>query len=133
MSVLARPSPASPSFRAGLAESLTNIGWSLWKGGRPSYNALARYQRERTAWQKLLNVDAANPRYRDRLANCETNIVAACTKVGRLAEARACCDRAIAIRADLVKGQPTNESYYHGLAESLMRSGDVRRATGDGC
>jgi eukaryotic-like serine/threonine-protein kinase len=122
--------PGVAELQSGLAESLTTIGWSLWKGGRPA-DALARYQRERTAWQRLLKAEAANPYYRDRLANCETNIAAACTKVGRLAEARVCCDGAIAIRADLVKGQPANESYHHGLAESLVRSGDVRRATGD--
>ena len=87
--------PAVTELQSGLAGSLTNIGWNLWKSGWP-VEALASYHRERSAWQKLLTAGAANAYYRDRLANCETNIAAACTKGGRLAEARACCDRAIA-------------------------------------
>ena len=51
--------------------------------------------------------------------------------LGRLSEARACCDRAIAIREDLVKGDPKNDDYAQGLAESLLRSGSVRAAAGD--
>src|SRR5262249_36127974 len=59
------------------------------------------------------------------------NSAAALVALGRLPEAGACCDRAIAIREDLVKRQPTNHSFQQNLAESLMRLGSVRAAAGD--
>jgi hypothetical protein len=49
----------------------------------------------------------------------------------RLTEARACCDRAISIRMALVKADPVTGSYRSGLAESLMRSGQLRASSGD--
>src|SRR5262249_23661033 len=49
----------------------------------------------------------------------------------RLAEARASCDRALVIRQALVKTDSATTSYRSGLAESLLRSGQVRRSCGD--
>ncbi len=113
-----------------LAESLTNIGWSLWRAGMPA-DALAKYRRERAAWQELLDAVPTNGYYRDRLANCETNSSAALVVVGRLGEARAACGRAIALREAQVKEFPDLSKNHQGLAESLLRSGQVHRAAGD--
>ena len=126
-----RPSLEQAHHRAAWRMSLTAFGWSLWKTGRAA-EAVASYSpgagdpagagRRRTR---------PTPTARDRLANCETNNAAALSPLGRLTEARACCDRAIAIREELVKGEPGNDDYHQGLAESLMRSGGVRAAAGD--
>ena len=51
--------------------------------------------------------------------------------LGRLGDARASCDRAILVREDLIKANPENTEFRSGLAESLLRSGQVRRSTGD--
>jgi hypothetical protein len=61
----------------------------------------------------------------------DTKTAATLVTLGRLAQARAYCDRAIAAREDLLKGDRNNDSYAQGLAESLMRSASVRSATGD--
>jgi hypothetical protein len=51
--------------------------------------------------------------------------------VGRLGEARVACERAIALREAQVKAFPNVSGSHQGLAESVLRSGKVRRATGD--
>jgi hypothetical protein len=62
---------------------------------------------------------------------CETIAAAALLASGRLAEARDCCKRAIAIRGELVELLPENKGRAQSLAESLLRSGSVTAAAGD--
>ena len=127
---LAETFPGVTELQSRLAGSLTTMGWSLWRAGRPA-DAQAKYGRERAAWQRLLDADKTNPSHRDQLANCETNSSAALVQMGRLGEARAACERAIAIREAQVKDFPDVSKNHQGLAESLLRSGQVRRAAGD--
>ena len=68
---------------------------------------------------------------RNALAKCETNAAAALVTLGRTTEARAACDRAIAIREGLLKELPADATVAQGLAESLLRSGHARAAAGD--
>jgi hypothetical protein len=89
------------------------------------------FGRERAIWLRLAAAGQADALDRDALANCETKLAAALVATGRLAEARAGCDRAIAIREDLVKGDPANADFAQGLAESVLRSGTARAAAGD--
>jgi serine/threonine-protein kinase len=117
-------------LQSDLASSLGMFGWSLWKGGRAA-EAVAAYGRERAIRQGLAAARPATAAGRNELANCETNTAAALLSLGLVSDARACCDRAIAAREDLVKGEPKNDDYAQGLAESLMRSGSVRAAAGD--
>jgi hypothetical protein len=93
--------------------------------------ALAAFDRERAIRHRLGAARPGDDKDRDWLANCETNCAAALVALGRLPEAAACCDRAIAIREDLVRRQPTNHRFPQNLAESLMRLGIVRAAAGD--
>ena len=51
--------------------------------------------------------------------------------LGQPSEARTSCDRAISIREELLKANPAKAEYRSGLAASLLRSGQVRRSTGD--
>jgi hypothetical protein len=76
----------------------------------------------------LAATEPTNPSLRNDLAHCETNAAAALRTLGRLLASQACCDRAIAIREELVKGDLKHESYAQGLAESLMRSGTAKEA-----
>jgi hypothetical protein len=93
--------------------------------------ALTAFDRERAIRHRLGADRPGKDVDRDWLANCETNSAAALVALGQLPEAGVCCDRAIAIREDLVKRQTTNHRFQQNLAESLMRLGGVRAAAGD--
>jgi len=113
-----------------MAGILREAGWDLWKLSRTA-EALEVFGRERTIRHRLGAGRRGDDADRDWLANCETNSAAALVRLGRLLEAGACCDRAIAIREELVKKQPMDHRLQQNLAESLLRSGSVRAAAGD--
>jgi hypothetical protein len=121
---------AGASILGETDDSLALSGRTLWKGGRAA-EAMAAFVREGAKRQRPSAGSAADPSYRNDAANVETDTAAALATLGGLAEARAYCDRAIAAREDLLKGDPNNDLYAQGLAESLMRSASVRSATGD--
>src|SRR5262249_24043574 len=78
--------------------------------------------------------DFATPgdaRAQNLLATCEVNRASALLALGRTAEARTSCDRAMAIREDRFKANPKDVDNRSGLAASLLRSGQVKRAAGD--
>ena len=104
---LGRPASGEPWL------ATDRLGWSLWKAGRTA-EALATFERERAIWRELAAAGPADASDSRRLANCETNTAAALVSSGRLAEARACCDRAIAIREDLVRGDPDERGLWPG-------------------
>jgi tetratricopeptide (TPR) repeat protein len=126
---LADAHPADDALRSGPADVLGVFGSSLRTSGRAA-EALSVFSLERTLRQGLAaaSAGAAN---RAALANSESNVAAALLVLDRTSEARACCDRAIAIGEDLVKGEPKNGDYARGLAASLLRSGSVRSVAGD--
>jgi tetratricopeptide (TPR) repeat protein len=113
-----------------VADCLRDAGWALWSLGSMA-EALAAFEQERAIRHRMSAHQPGKDVDRDWLANCETNSAAALVALGRLPEAAACCNRAIAIREDLVKRQPTNHRFQQNLAESLMRLGNVRAASGD--
>ena len=59
-----------------------------------------------------------------RLARCETNAAAALLASGRLIEARDCCDRAIAIREELLKARSREEELCPGLGREPVAVGE---------
>jgi serine/threonine-protein kinase len=121
--------PAEKRYRRDLAGILSDFGGSLRKAGRAA-DAVAAFDRAKEIQQRLA-AGPASAADRDALAVCESNAAAALLSLGRLSEARACCDRAIAIFGDLVKGDPKNDDHARGLAASLLRSGSIRVAAGD--
>ncbi len=128
---LAEEHPSDHSVHRGLANVLSDLGWRrFWRAGRAAEAATA-FGQERATYQRLLANGSAGAVDRDSLAYSESNLAAALTALGQLSEARACCDRAIALREDLVKDDPKNGDYAEGLAEALLRSGAVRSAAGD--
>jgi serine/threonine-protein kinase len=122
--------PSVTGIVGPVADCLRDAGWALWSLGWTA-DALAAFGQERAIRHRLSADQPGKDVNRDWLANCETNSAAALVALGRLPEAAACCDRAIAIREDLVKRQPTNHRFQQNLAESLMRLGNVRAASGD--
>ena len=60
------------------------------------------------------------------LANCQTNTADLLRKAGRRVEARAACERALALREPLVKEHPQDTSYRGGLAETYLRIGQLQ-------
>ncbi len=71
------------------------------------------------------------PNYKDSLANCQTNGATVLLRLGKPAEARALCERAVALREALVSADPNIPQYRKNLAESFLRFGQVRKAVGD--
>jgi len=120
--------PSNISSKWNLAASHRNIGWLLQQTGQPA-QALVEFEQESTTRNELAS--RGDSKYRDSLAACETNKAAAQLALGRPGEARTSCGQAIAIREDLIKANPANTGYRSGLAESLLRSGQVRRSTSD--
>jgi serine/threonine-protein kinase len=122
--------PKLTGIQGPLADCLRDAGWGLWKLSWTG-EALAAFDRERAVRHRLGADRPGKDVARDSLANCETNSAAALVALYRLPEAGACCDRAIAIREELVKRQPANHRFQQNLAESLMRLGSVRAAAGN--
>ena len=123
---LADENPASrTSYQSERADILGSFGQALLKAGQAA-EAATVLARERAI--RLAVAEPANASNRGGLANCETNTAAALIELGRLSEARACCDRAIATLEDTLKGDPKNQAHAKDLAMSLLRSGSVRTA-----
>jgi tetratricopeptide (TPR) repeat protein len=109
------------------------IGWLFFGRGRIT-EALEQYEAARAVFQKLMDHFPAQllPRTRSELSNILINITEIQRMQGRLAEARANCDRAIAIRESVVKDFPEVLSYRIRMGECWLRSGQVRVADGYG-
>jgi serine/threonine-protein kinase len=119
--------PTMPSSRSDLAWSLHNLGLLLARSGRPA-EAMGLYREELAIREELTAQNPDVPHYRGELANAEVDAAAAQLILGRIGESRAPARRAVAIYEDLIRVNPL---YRQGLAEALMRFGQVRRAEGD--
>jgi eukaryotic-like serine/threonine-protein kinase len=119
---------SSVAFKSNLANSHGFIGWLLYRTGDPA-QALAELEQESTIRNELARSGGAGTR--NRLAICETKKAAVQAALGQPGEARTSCDRAISIREDLVNANQANTDYRSGLAESLVRSGQVRWLAND--
>ena len=86
----------------------------------------ATYTREEAILQKLAEASSATPTDRDCLANCQTNTADVLRRSGRLDEALAACERALAVREPLVEAHPELLGYRAGLGETYLRLGQVR-------
>ena len=120
--------PSQAANKRGLATVLGQIGLLLQQTGHPE-GALAEFEQESPVRNELAS--PGNSRVQNSLATCEVNKAAAQLVLGRPAEARISCDRSIVIREALFKASPADVDTRTGLAASLLRSGQVRRATGD--
>ena len=63
-------------------------------------------------------------------SSIDSRTAAAQLALGRPGDARELVER-VSIQENLIKAKPADTNYRNGLAESLLRSGKVRRATGD--
>ena len=124
--------PARYAEPIELGGTHNRIGWLLFGMGHMD-RALEEYEAARMVFQKL--IDGNPPHYvhrtRSELANVLINMVEIQRRRGRLAEARELCDRAIAIRATVIKEFPEIVSYRSRMGECWLRSGQVRLAAGD--
>jgi tetratricopeptide (TPR) repeat protein len=126
---------ASPERSGGLIEVArmhNGIGWILQGSGKMS-EALQHYVAAKSLFQELMNKFPSNlvPRTRSELANTLINIAEIQRRQGRLDEARASCNAAIAMREAVIKDFPEVLSYRVGMGECLMRLGQVKLGTGD--
>ena len=127
---LADANRSAPQFQSQLAGFLEITGYQLSQTGR-LHEALAYYTRAEAIWKTLVDQNPAIPNYQSGLANCHTNTAELLIRTGRLAEARVMCDRALAARDAQVKDHPDHRYLRLGLAEILLRDGQVRQAEGD--
>jgi tetratricopeptide (TPR) repeat protein len=132
-------------YQERVADSLGALGRLLAQAGKNS-EAMDYYHREEEVRQKLVDATpsdegrqlsdkdyAVSPRvgYRDELASCRVNTANFLRGVGKHAEARAACQRALALLEPLVKANPENPVYLGRLAEIYLRSGQLRCDAGD--
>jgi serine/threonine-protein kinase len=109
---LAEAHPSDDSLRRGQADALNTFAWNLWTAGRAA-EALSVFGRERAILQGMVAAGSGGTYARNELVNCECYIAAALVALGRPAEARPFCDRAIAVREDMVKGDPKHRDNPH--------------------
>jgi len=120
--------PSNIAYKRNLTLTHRNIGWLLHQTRQPA-QALAEFEQASLIWNE--RASRGNSSARDSLATCETDKASVLLALGRPGAARTSCDRAISIREDLVKANPANTGFRRGLAESLLRSGQSKRSTGD--
>jgi tetratricopeptide (TPR) repeat protein len=93
--------------------------------------AMAEFSRAEAIWRLLVEQNPSVPAFKNGLANGLTIQAIALLRLGRLAEAQGLSDRAIGLRAPLLKNQPKNIDFRLGQGQSLFRSGLARRDRGD--
>ena len=124
--------PARYAEPIELATTYNRIGWLLFARGRMT-EALEQYEAARAVLQKLMDRFPPHllPRTRSELSNILINIAEIERRQGRLVEARASCDRAIALREGVIKEFPEVLGYRIRIGECIVRSGQVRLDAGD--
>ena len=124
--------PAQYATAVDLAGCYDRLGWTLFGSGRAD-QALEQFEAARAILQRLLDKYPRSVlrRGRDTLANVLINRAEAQRSLGRLVEARASCDQAIAIRELVIKEFPQVLQNRIKMGECLLRSGQLRLASGD--
>jgi tetratricopeptide (TPR) repeat protein len=125
-------SPGRYGEPVDLGISYNRLGWLFFSLGRLD-EALEQYEAARAVFQKLIDTYPLNvlARTRNELSNVLVNIAEIWRRQGRLAEARANCDKAIAMREALVREVPQVRAYRYRMCECRLRSGQVRLAAAD--
>ncbi len=124
--------PAEYASAVDLASCHDRLGWTLFGSGRAE-QAVEQFEAARAILQGLLDKYPRNVlrRGRDTLANVLINLAEAQRSLGRLVEARANCDQAIAIRELVIQEFPQVLQNRIRMGECLLRSGQLRVASGD--
>ena len=124
--------PARYAEPVELGTTYNRIGWLLFARGRMT-EALEQYEAARAVLQKLMDRFPPHllPRTRSELSNILINIAEIERRQGRLVEARASCDKSIALREAVIKEFPEVLGYRIRMGECLVRSGQVRLDAGD--
>ncbi len=117
-----------PSHLAPLAVALEGLGATRAAQRKPA-EALPLFEAALEVRQKLADANPTVPDHRNDLAGCQTITAMVLLRLGRTPEARAQCERAVALRTALVADNP---DFRAGLAESSLRIGQVRLAEADG-
>ena len=122
---LADANPTFVEYLRPLANGYGDISWQFAQAGKNG-EAIEYYAREEASRLKLAAAESTGPDDRNLLANCQTNTADLLRKAGRRVEARAACERALALREPLVKELPQVTSYRGGLAETYLRIGQLQ-------
>ena len=122
--------PPSPNSEAGWRTATrTSAGsWCRTEGQpRPSLSARGQRRSRRGSSRRTRRCPTTGTAWRA----CQTNSATALLRLGRPAEARALCERAVRLEEALVKDDPETADYRVRLGESLLRCGLARRDEGD--
>jgi serine/threonine protein kinase/tetratricopeptide (TPR) repeat protein len=124
--------PARYSEPVELGGTHNRIGWLFFGMGRMT-EALQQYEAARAIFQNLIDHFPPQilPRTRSEISNILINIAEIQRRQGRLGEARANCDQAIALRQAVISEFPEVLSYRIRMGECLLRSGQVKLAAGE--
>jgi eukaryotic-like serine/threonine-protein kinase len=122
---LADANPTVLQFLRDVAKSLGSIATLFGAAGKDP-EAIEYYTWEETILQKLATAESALPGDRNGLAICQTNTADLLRKLGRRVEARAACERALALQELLFKEYPQSTEYRGVLAATCLRTGQVQ-------
>jgi tetratricopeptide (TPR) repeat protein len=124
--------PARYAEPIELGSTYNRIGWALFGRGRMT-EAVEEYRAAEAIFRGIVArfPPKVTPRTRSELSNVLINIAEIERRRGRLPEARALCDEALAIRKAVIAEFPEVTGYRWRMGECLLRSGQVRLATGD--
>jgi serine/threonine-protein kinase len=124
--------PARYAEPVELGSTYNRIGWLLFGMDRLD-EAMEQYETARLVFQTLLDrfPPRVLPRTRSELSNVLINMTEVERRRGRISEARALCDQAIAIRRAVIEEFPEVTGYRWRMGECWLRSGQVRLAAGD--
>jgi tetratricopeptide (TPR) repeat protein len=132
-------------YQERVADSLGALGRLFAQAGKNN-EAMDYYHLEEEVRQKLVDATPSDEGRQlsdkdfavypsmgrtDELASCQVNSANFLRGVGKHAEARSACQRALALLEPLAKAHPENPIYLGRLAEIYLRSGQLRCDAGD--
>ena len=129
---LQREAPEEVAIQAELGYAHYVMGLFQMFSEQDSAAALREFEKASEIYQELVVREPEALLWQQRLATQEgQGLSAAYVDLGRLPEAQAANAEALALLEELVRREPGNHNWGHGLAWELIRRGDISFAMGD--
>jgi tetratricopeptide (TPR) repeat protein len=127
---VAEARPGVIPAQSALADILLETGRLLVQCGK-SGDAISYFDRQEKIWTNVVDANPTLSEYKHRLVQCQLNAAAILLGLGRPADSRARCQRAVAQSEFLLSSQPNGHESRLALARALLRLGQAHRADGD--
>ncbi len=127
---LVQEDPTVPDFRGVLASCHLSLGLMLLQAGKPA-QAEIECRKAQVLSEKLMGENPSVGHYKSTNAMALDNLGDVARSSGRTAEAKSFYDRAIALRAQLLKDDSAFLASRYGIVYSTRRHGLALRDLGD--